>query len=343
MSVALFKNNDAIAGSVIRTYTYGPGVDDIQSMTVYDEYGGSETYYYVKDASNTVHVLVDETGLIVEYYYYDAFGNVKMRDENYQWMTESKYGNRFLFQGREYDYDTALYYFRARWYEPETGRWLSPDPIGISGGLNLYAFCGNDPVNYIDPEGNIHFLISAGIGALVNGAIDVIAQVSTGAGFSDINWGSVAKSAAVGAITGLAGGIKILEKGFNVGKELSLTRAFATGCTMSVVGAASNMAEQVSNNVEKDEVWYNGFGEAAAWGAMGGFVGGALPIPLKTKKFSYMGGGTPGIDYAYPWFGYAPNWKIPMKPVDVLPISKNKADCVSIIIGGVISNGQKIR
>ncbi|MBR4249271.1 MAG: RHS repeat-associated core domain-containing protein [Verrucomicrobia bacterium] len=69
-------------------------------------------------------------------------------------ITESVYGNRFLFQGREYDYDTALYYFRARWYEPETGRWLSPDPIGISGGLNLYTFCGNDPVNFVDPTGN---------------------------------------------------------------------------------------------------------------------------------------------------------------------------------------------
>ncbi|MBQ7590641.1 MAG: RHS repeat-associated core domain-containing protein [Verrucomicrobia bacterium] len=68
-------------------------------------------------------------------------------------ITESACGNRFLFQGREYDYDTALYYFRNRWYEPETGRWLSPDPIGISGGLNLYAFCGNDPVNFVDPMG----------------------------------------------------------------------------------------------------------------------------------------------------------------------------------------------
>ena len=92
--------------------------------------------------------------MIVENYHCDAFGNLmKMRDEDYQWMTESNYGNRFLFQGREYDYDTALYYFRARWYEPETGRWLSPDPIGFSGGLNLYAFCGNDPINYVDPSG----------------------------------------------------------------------------------------------------------------------------------------------------------------------------------------------
>ena len=150
----LVADYDAYNYRITRTYTYGPGVDNIQSMTIYDEYGGSETYYYIKDASNTVHVLVDEDGLIVEYYYYDAFGNLmKMRDVNYNLITESVYGNRFLFQGREYDYDTALYYFRNRWYEPETGRWLSPDPIGISGGLNLYAFCGNDPVNYIDPEG----------------------------------------------------------------------------------------------------------------------------------------------------------------------------------------------
>ena len=149
----LVADYDAYNGRITRTYSYGPGVDNIQSMTIYDEYGGSETYYYIKDASNTVHVLVDEDGLIVEYYYYDAFGNLKMRDKDYNLITESVYGNRFLFQGREYDYDTALYYFRARWYEPETGRWLSPDPIGISGGLNLYAFCGNDPVNFVDPSG----------------------------------------------------------------------------------------------------------------------------------------------------------------------------------------------
>ena len=74
-------------------------------------------------------------------------------NDYYLWIPESAYGNRFLFQGREYDYDTALYYFRARWYEPETGRWLSPDHIELYGGLNLYAFCGNDPVNFVDPEG----------------------------------------------------------------------------------------------------------------------------------------------------------------------------------------------
>ena len=44
-------------------------------------------------------------------------------------------------------------YFRARWYNPETGRWLSKDPIRISGGLNQYVFCANNPVNFVDPSG----------------------------------------------------------------------------------------------------------------------------------------------------------------------------------------------
>ena len=62
-------------------------------------------------------------------------------------------GLRYRFQGREWSAATGLVHFRMRWYDPETGRWLSKDPIGLSGGLNLYAFCGNDPINEVDPWG----------------------------------------------------------------------------------------------------------------------------------------------------------------------------------------------
>jgi len=68
-------------------------------------------------------------------------------------LEESAVGNHYLWQGRRYSWETGLYYFRARWYDPVTGRWLSKDPIGISGGLNQYVFCGNNPVNFRDPFG----------------------------------------------------------------------------------------------------------------------------------------------------------------------------------------------
>jgi RHS repeat-associated protein len=139
-------------GNLLRTYTYGPGVDDILAMTIHGS-SGTTNYYYLKDLSNTVLALANSSGSIVESYVYDAYGNVTIKNGSGTVIPTSAYGNRFLFQGREYDYTTQLYHFRARWYDSETGRWLSNDPIGISGGLNLYAFCSNDPVNFVDPMG----------------------------------------------------------------------------------------------------------------------------------------------------------------------------------------------
>jgi RHS repeat-associated protein len=59
----------------------------------------------------------------------------------------------FRWQTKYYDRETQLYYFPKRYYDPRTGRWLSRDPLGEAGGFNLYAYCGNDPVNRHDPLG----------------------------------------------------------------------------------------------------------------------------------------------------------------------------------------------
>ena len=140
------------SGSLVRSYTYGPGIDNILSMTVYG--GTTQTYYYVKDHLGSVQAAVDASGAVVESYKYDAWGNVQgVYDSTGGVLQTSSIGNRFTWQGREYSWKTGLYYFRARWYEPVTGRWLSNDPIGISGGLNQYVFCANTPVNFVDPFG----------------------------------------------------------------------------------------------------------------------------------------------------------------------------------------------
>ena len=60
---------------------------------------------------------------------------------------------RFRMGDQEYDQETGLYHLGARYYDPQLGRFLSEDPIGIAGGLNLYAYAGNDPVNHRDPSG----------------------------------------------------------------------------------------------------------------------------------------------------------------------------------------------
>lgn len=60
---------------------------------------------------------------------------------------------RYRFQGREYSAVTGLVNFRARWYAPGTGRWLSRDPIRIMGGVNLYEFCLGNPISDLDPFG----------------------------------------------------------------------------------------------------------------------------------------------------------------------------------------------
>ena len=142
------------SGSLVRSYVYGPGIDNILSMTVYG--ATTNTYYYIKDHLGSVQAIVDASGSIVESYQYDAWGNVlNVFDSSGSPIAnrQSQIGNRYLWQGREISWKTGLYFFRARWYDPVTGRWLSNDPIGISGGLNQYVFCSNNPVNFVDPTG----------------------------------------------------------------------------------------------------------------------------------------------------------------------------------------------
>ena len=159
----VYDGNQVVAdlyyGDLLRTYVWGPGIDNLMSFTDYST-ATPTTYYAVKDHQNSVIAMVNASGSVVESYEYDAYGNTKIFNASGTELTTSAIGNRYMFQGREYDSATGLYYFRARWYDPDTGRWLSKDPVGIEGGLNQYVFCDNNPVNNVDPTGNFSILIA---------------------------------------------------------------------------------------------------------------------------------------------------------------------------------------
>jgi len=103
-------------------------------------------YRLIRDFVGSVRLVVNAaTGDIAQRLDYDSFGKVLV-DTNPGFQP-------FGFKSGLYDPDTGLVHFGARWHDPETGRWISKDPILLAGGLNLYAFCGNDPVNFFDPWG----------------------------------------------------------------------------------------------------------------------------------------------------------------------------------------------
>ena len=112
---------------------------------------GGSIYYALTDIQGTVWGYVDSQNNVVARWQYDAWGNVI--SEYIAPSAAALATLRYRFQGREWSVATGLINFRMRWYDSETGRWLSKDPIGLSGGLNLYAFCGNSPIAYLDPLG----------------------------------------------------------------------------------------------------------------------------------------------------------------------------------------------
>jgi len=104
-------------------------------------------YHYASDEMSSItHVTDSENEEILNHYEYDAWGNLTACKEKVQ--------NRFKFNGQQYDPISQQYYLRARYYNPVIGRFTQEDSYNVDG-LNLYVYCRNNPVSYVDPSGNI--------------------------------------------------------------------------------------------------------------------------------------------------------------------------------------------
>jgi len=103
--------------------------------------------YYHADGNGNVTMLINASQTMAAKYLYDAFGNT---------LAQSGYlaaANTYRFSSKEWNANSGLYYYLYRFYDPNLQRWLNWDPLGEEGGLSLYGFVGNDPINDLDAFG----------------------------------------------------------------------------------------------------------------------------------------------------------------------------------------------
>jgi RHS repeat-associated protein len=143
--------------TVLKQYVYGNQIDDVISVKIYQ---GSHvgTYYYHTDATGSVTAVVDQDGRLIERISYDTYGIPTFKD----YLTDpqspvtrdySIIDNEILWQGRRYDPESNMCYYRNRTYDPTMGRFLQTDPMGYKDSMNLYQAFNMNPVNFTDPMG----------------------------------------------------------------------------------------------------------------------------------------------------------------------------------------------
>ena len=166
---------------------------------------GNKNYLYRKNVFGDVTEIYSDNGTLVGKYSYTAFGEciVKVNEGG---IAEK---NPIRYRGYYYDTETSLYYLKTRYYDPEVGRFMTIDGIEYLdpetiNGLNLYAYCGNNPVMNIDPEGKAFltiFLITLVAGVVIGGTIAGVKGYKNG----ERGWGlvkTIAKGSFKGGIIG---------------------------------------------------------------------------------------------------------------------------------------------
>jgi len=129
------------SGNILARYAHSPEVDEPLSML-----RGTVTSYYQNDGIGSITSLSSQTATLANSYTFDSFGKLT--------ASTGALTNPFQYTGREFDTETGIYNYRARYFDPATGRFISEDPIRFGGdGPSFYLYVNNDPTDFIDPLG----------------------------------------------------------------------------------------------------------------------------------------------------------------------------------------------
>lgn len=240
--IYLYDELGSPIGMLYRTNSYAVDTFDI--------------FYFEKNLQGDIIAIYNASGLKVAGYAYDAWGNSTTTYYNGGSSTAAQY-NPFRYRGYYYDADLGLYYLNSRYYDSRTGRFINADgqlnvPLL---GYNQYAYCENNPVNMIDPSGNIpFFVITAAIGAVVGAVVGGVVAANNGGNV----WAGIGIGAAAGALIGtgagmvagiaLAGSITATTGAVIAGGE-ALASAVATGGLGAGTTYIANNIQQATNNM----------------------------------------------------------------------------------------------
>jgi len=157
---------ELVAGNVQRAYTYGTSIISQRQLIA----GNFTPGFYGHDGHGSVRYLTDASGAITDHYDYDAFGNLVRSDGTTP--------NVYLFSAEQFDFDLGAYYMRARYYQPDRGRFFSMDPfdgrLADPMSLHRYLYANADPVNLADPTGRDISLADLSVGLAIASSLDTI-------------------------------------------------------------------------------------------------------------------------------------------------------------------------
>jgi RHS repeat-associated protein len=140
-------------GTQTQRYLHGPQIDQVLA----EETAAGDTQWALTDHQGSVRDVIDNSGAVLNHLVYDSFGQVTSE-------SDPTVDFRFGYTGRELDAETDLMYYRARYFDPAAGTFVSEDPLGFGAGdENLYRYVFNSPTNFTDPSGQAFVLVAPGL------------------------------------------------------------------------------------------------------------------------------------------------------------------------------------